>query len=57
MPQQISVLDVGCAYGTLALYTRKRLDAKVLAIHAIEQKVIRDSSYSSGSATQDATSS
>ena len=48
MPQQISVLDVGCAYGTLALYTRKRLDAKVLAIDAIEQKVIRDLLNSSG---------
>jgi cyclopropane fatty-acyl-phospholipid synthase-like methyltransferase len=41
MPQGISVLDIGCAYGTLALYARKRLNADVLAVDAIEQSVIR----------------
>lgn len=40
MPQGISVLDVGCAYGTLALYARKRLNAKVLALDVLHQEAI-----------------
>jgi SAM-dependent methyltransferase len=42
MPTGSAVLDIGCAYGTLALYAKERLGGYVLAVDAIEQQVIGD---------------
>ena len=40
-PKRSSVIDIGCAYGTLSLYSKLVLDADVFACDAIEQEAIR----------------
>ena len=35
LPRGIRVIDIGCAYGTLSLFTKRLLDAKVTCVDAI----------------------